>query len=313
METISNIVSTATSTVSNVIYGQPETKTNETGGKEPVSGQMGKGTIDEPYDQGNSESALDRNTTSTASTDIEPSRVVEPTGSTQKPEDLIKAYNNEAGDSTFSNTGPGSTATGITDKAGVTDKVWKPTDVDAVNPSVADPNAAPEHGVGLESTSSPSTGKDTLWRGVDAYKDTSSTGPTSEESTSGGPKGAIDPEPKHYSIGDLTTGTETPPKSVDNTTSNSASKTSDSAVSPPDLSTTSPGTKPNYSADTHQPSGLASEKAGHGGPQSAQSGATPANHSSSISPSGDDDEKSGKLSGLKDKLKTKLHIGSKDH
>lgn len=54
METISNIVSTATSTVSNVIYGQPETKTNETGGKEPVSGQMGKGTIDEPYDQGNS-------------------------------------------------------------------------------------------------------------------------------------------------------------------------------------------------------------------------------------------------------------------
>lgn len=213
----------------------------------------------------------------------------------------------------------------------MTDKVWKPTDVDAVNPSVADPNAAPEHGVGLDSTSSPSTGKDTLWRGVDAYKDTSSTGPTSEESPSGGPKGAIDAEPKHYSIGDLTTGKETPPKSVHNTTSNSASKTSDSAVSPPDLSTTSPGTKPDYSADTHQPSGrwthkvadvlnkadgvagLASEKAGHGGPQSAQSGATPANHSSSISPSGDDDEKSGKLSGLKDKLKNKLHIGSKDH
>lgn len=56
METISNIASTATSTVSNLIYGNQDTatKTNETVGKEPVSGQTGKGTIDEPYDQGNS-------------------------------------------------------------------------------------------------------------------------------------------------------------------------------------------------------------------------------------------------------------------
>ena len=103
-----------------------------------------------------------------------------------------------------------------------------------------------------------------------------------------------------------------------------------------DLSTTSPGSKPDYSADTHQPShsggtwthkigdvlnkadgvaGLAGERTSHGGPRSEQLSETPArdNHSSSISPSGDDDEKSGKLSGLKDKLKNKLHIGSKDH
>jgi hypothetical protein len=41
---------------------------------------------------------------------------------------------------------------------------------------------------------------------------------------------------------------------------------------------------------------------------------TSENKSSSISPSGDDgDEKSGKMDKLKDKLKTKLHIGSKDH
>jgi hypothetical protein len=50
METITNIASTATTTVSNLIYG----KENETSGKEPVSGQTGKGTVDEPYDQGNS-------------------------------------------------------------------------------------------------------------------------------------------------------------------------------------------------------------------------------------------------------------------
>jgi hypothetical protein len=56
METISNIASTATSTVSNLIYGNQDTatKTNETAGKEPVSGLTGKGTVDEPYDQGNS-------------------------------------------------------------------------------------------------------------------------------------------------------------------------------------------------------------------------------------------------------------------
>ena len=56
METISNLASTVTSTASNLIYGNQDTatKTNETAGKEPVSGQTGKGTVDEPYDQGNS-------------------------------------------------------------------------------------------------------------------------------------------------------------------------------------------------------------------------------------------------------------------
>ena len=56
METISNIASTATTTVSNLIYSNQDaaTKTNETAGKEPVSGLTGKGTVNDPYDQGNS-------------------------------------------------------------------------------------------------------------------------------------------------------------------------------------------------------------------------------------------------------------------
>lgn len=247
----------------------------------------------------------------------------------------------------------------------MTEQVWKTTDVDAVKPSVTDPAAAPETGVGAET----STGKDTLWRGVDAYKDTSSSGPdagtgvkpleptststgstitgseptrlTSGESTTGGPKGDVDAEPKNYSIGDLTTGKETPPTPVgDNTTSTTSTepKSSESAVSPPDLSNTSPGEKPDYTADTHKPTpnsggtwvhkvgdvlnkadgvaGLVGERAGHGGPSSAvassKQGIT-GEKSSSISPSGDDDEKSGKMDKLKDKLKNKLHIGSKDH
>ena len=290
--------------------------------------------------------------------------MVEPTGSIQGPDDLIKAYNKEAGDSTSA-----TTATGITDKAGVTDKVWKPTDVDAVAPSVTEPTVAPETGVGAQaSTDSSADGKDTLWRGVDAYKDPSTTsatttGPTSTgstitgsetthfasgEPTTGGPKGDIDAEPRNYSIGDLTSGKETPPKPVgDNTTTSantaspSDSKTGESAISPPDLSTTSPGDKPDYSADTQQPSpksggmwihrvgnvlnkadgiaGLIGERAGHGGPSTGveedkNDGKHDDKHTSSISPSGgDDDEKSGKMDKLKDKLKNKLHIGSKDH
>jgi hypothetical protein len=60
METITNAASAVTSTVSGLIYGQPakegETTTanNETGGKEPLSGEQGKGTVNEPFDQGNS-------------------------------------------------------------------------------------------------------------------------------------------------------------------------------------------------------------------------------------------------------------------
>lgn len=52
METISNIASTATTTVSNLIYGD-QTKNNETAGQEPISGEEGKGTATEPFDKGN--------------------------------------------------------------------------------------------------------------------------------------------------------------------------------------------------------------------------------------------------------------------
>jgi len=50
METISNIASNATTTVSTLIYGE---QNNETAGKEPVSGHQGQGTATDPYDHGN--------------------------------------------------------------------------------------------------------------------------------------------------------------------------------------------------------------------------------------------------------------------
>lgn len=60
METITNAATAVTSTVSGLIYGQPakegennNASTNETGGKEPLSGAQGKGTVSEPFDKGN--------------------------------------------------------------------------------------------------------------------------------------------------------------------------------------------------------------------------------------------------------------------
>jgi hypothetical protein len=55
METINNVTSAA----SKLIWGEgaqadTRTSTNETGGTEPVSGLQGKGTVDEPFDKGNS-------------------------------------------------------------------------------------------------------------------------------------------------------------------------------------------------------------------------------------------------------------------
>jgi hypothetical protein len=61
METITNAASSVVNTASNLIYGQPKTADtaaaatagNETGGREPISGEQGKGTVNEPFDQGN--------------------------------------------------------------------------------------------------------------------------------------------------------------------------------------------------------------------------------------------------------------------
>jgi hypothetical protein len=50
METISNVAAAA----SKAIWGeQTATQQNETAGQEPISGQQGKGTANEPFDQGN--------------------------------------------------------------------------------------------------------------------------------------------------------------------------------------------------------------------------------------------------------------------
>jgi hypothetical protein len=51
METISNV----TTGVSKMVFGEKAPEADET---EPVSGKVGKGTAEEPYDQGNREGTL---------------------------------------------------------------------------------------------------------------------------------------------------------------------------------------------------------------------------------------------------------------
>ncbi|KAF2203237.1 hypothetical protein GQ43DRAFT_430076 [Delitschia confertaspora ATCC 74209] len=70
MDTASNIASAAANTASKIIWGDKnqETQRNETGGQEPISGQQGKGTIDEPYDQGNKASPTDDPTSLSSNT-----------------------------------------------------------------------------------------------------------------------------------------------------------------------------------------------------------------------------------------------------
>ncbi|KAF2798274.1 hypothetical protein K505DRAFT_267920 [Melanomma pulvis-pyrius CBS 109.77] len=59
METINNAVTTA----SKIIWGEGNpAESNETAGTEPISGQTGKGTVNEPYDQGNSTNPISTST-----------------------------------------------------------------------------------------------------------------------------------------------------------------------------------------------------------------------------------------------------------
>jgi len=63
METISNLAAAA----SKAIYGEQTTSNSEVG-KEPISGETGKGTVDSPYDQGNATNPISASTHPTSNT-----------------------------------------------------------------------------------------------------------------------------------------------------------------------------------------------------------------------------------------------------
>jgi len=167
METITNAASAVVGTASNLIYGQPakenETPTTATGG-EPVSGEQGKGTATEPFDQGNKETS----------------------GNTSyKQDDFLKQDPAIATSS--------STTTGDSDKA------WKPTALDEVKPE-----GAPGAGPAAPSNVTPATGdvsSSTSDKKVDepTTKDTTDSTPAEKKEESKAP--AADEPPKQHSVG----------------------------------------------------------------------------------------------------------------
>jgi len=291
METITNaanaVLPTAvTSTVSSLVYGKPkegETATNETGGQEPLSGTQGKGTVNEPFDQGNAENPID--TTSATNT-------AKPAGNTSYTDDDFLKLNPVVNKAT--DTSPASGATGITDKAGVSDQIWKPTDIDEVKPSGA-PGAgpaAPDYKVATPDLSKTSETP------VAAAKDTS----TGDKKTEGVETAHSDSAKAQPAVGG-------PIQDVlEKGTGASKEHTIDeSEVEDPHSKMDG---KTHRATDAH--------KTGESGDVETHPAETTKSHSTdsgskaagSSSPSDEKSEK--KMDKLKDKLKNKLHIGSKD-
>ncbi|KAF2822276.1 hypothetical protein CC86DRAFT_385962 [Ophiobolus disseminans] len=330
METITNAASSVVTTASNLIYGQPAKDTeattttagNETAGKEPISGQQGKGTVNEPFDQGNAALENPVDTTSKTNTISDSSKdTTSTTGNTSyKQDDFLKlsptlgkpaTTESSTGTSTgttgetsipivplnpdVATSGTGKTdittssATGITDKAGVTDKVWKPTSLDDVEPAGA-PGAgpsAPEYTPATPDLSSSTSHKASEPAVKDVAKDTTHTTHTEPSHSSPGPT-------KESVGGDIDAILESTPKSK-HTVDDSQADDPHSKMA----GKTVRQTEASHHGESGNSKSLASEKAG-------------ASHTSADATSPTGEEKSGKMSQLKDKLKDKLHIGSKD-
>lgn len=277
METISNIASTATNTVSSLIYGD-QTKKNETAGTEPVSGKEGKGTVTEPYDQGNAPTpaADDKNTfldysktgkegeDATTSTSQKEFLQLSPEVDTSK--SATQASTTTSKDETTSTGLPiipltpdaatsGQTSTSkdaaeTTGPAGITDKVWKDTPLDDISRSGA-PGAGPAAPESVTVATPETTDKSATATAADKTTTTTSTS---------------DPLAK--------------------------------SIVPKPETTTSDTHKDTPAKDSSATSGIVGEKPHH------KSEPTVSSPSS--------EEKTGKMSHLKEKLKDKLHIGSKD-
>lgn len=206
-----------------------------------------------------------------------------------------------------------STSTGITDKAGVTDKVWKPTALDEVKTEGA-PGAgptAPDYTVTTPDLGSSTTHKasEPAAPVKDAAKDTTSS--TTTHSTTESKKEL----PGKHTVGsDVDAILQSTPKSkhtVDDAEANApASHMTDKTVRQTEAS--HHGETGNSKSTWMQKTGhLLNSADGVAGLASEKTGAHNSSADRATSPASD--EKSGKkMSALKEKLKDKLHIGSKD-
>ncbi|KAL5119675.1 hypothetical protein ACEQ8H_002521 [Pleosporales sp. CAS-2024a] len=321
METITNAASTVTSTVSNLLYGQPA-KENETGGQEPLSGEQGKGTLNDPFDQGNSETPVSTTTGNTgykqddflkldptlgkpAATDASTTATTATTGATGGSSLPILPLTPD----TSSASAGQATSTSST---GVADKEWKPTELDAVKPSGA-PGAgpaAPDYKVATPHLPSPTSSKPTehaesegTAKHVDAAAKTSGVETSHSDAVQAQPS-VGGPIEEMLNKGTTSKSEHTVPESE---AQDPHSKMSAKTVRSTEAHKTDVGTVESHPAETSsRPSPSASSSSKPAEPASSSKPAEPA------SPSGNDEKSEKKMSALKDKLKNKLHIGTKD-
>jgi hypothetical protein len=215
-----------------------------------------------------------------------------------------------------------SSSTGITDKAGVTDKVWKPTELDEVKPSGA-PGAgppAPDYKAATPDTTLTSTTSDkpTEHHSVDAPKDTTS----APKKADGVETSHSDTAKAQESVGGpieeiLNKGTSA---KAEHTVAESEAKDPHSKMEDKTVrATTAQKTGESGEVESKCPStpGSVMHNADFNAGHAAETSSRPSESSNTkpaepTSPSGGDEKSDGKMSHLKDKLKNKLHIGSKD-
>lgn len=207
--------------------------------------------------------------------------------------------------------------TAITDKAGISDKVWKETPLDDISRSGA-PGAGPS---APENVTPAVPASSSTAEGDAAIKTSAPDAVTAGSSTYPG-SGTSDKTPHTHGVDAAQDSAAT--KTTENTT---ASKTQDSAPVPPNRDTPDWATPDVAKADSDnaKPStdnsrkwtqkarqilsnadgiaGLADEKVG----RKSETGKSPA-----LGNTTSNEEKNGKMSHLKEKLKDKLHIGHKD-
>jgi hypothetical protein len=198
-------------------------------------------------------------------------------------------------------------ATGITDKAGVSDQVWKDTPLDDISRSGA-PGAgprAPEHAT----PATPDTTKTTTTSTDPAVK---TFAPDSVTAASGTYERSAPKVSESDAIENSRVDSEKASASRDTPGWASTGVASDSNKYDP------PAVKP---SSMGEPSGTSIQKAGHilssadgvAGPAGETTGRRFESHKSpELGSSPSNDEHSSKMSSLKEKMKNKLHIGSKD-
>jgi hypothetical protein len=347
METITNLASTATTAASKLIYGDQtqnnetagkepvsgeqgsgtaadpydkgnaatplatadksdflDSSNNETAGKEPVSGALGSGTASEPFDQGNDAKATENATEKTSDSDaflkLNPVHQSPTETSTSGPI-LDSGSNNDTSnvgmpitsltpDNAVLSNNPTSSATGTT---AITDKVWKETPLDDISRSGA-PGAGPtppSHvtpatpGLAADTTTSPDAAANTTTSSSDAAVKTSA--PDSVTASSGLYSGS-EPQRSEADAGLNKTEAEKESEKRDTPTWTDTGVTSDSSK---------------YEEDVVKQNAASSKE-----PKSVAENETGRKSSSADS----HEEKGGKMSHLKEKMKNKLHIGSKD-